>query len=78
MDKHTAMQKAKVAIEKLPENKVQELIEFAEFLVSKNEDTTMQNEIYHLVENDKAFDWLKEEENLYTPADYKVTYHTKG
>lgn len=77
MDKQIAIQKAAIFIKKLPDNNVEELLDFAAFLLSKNEDKLIQKEIYNHVENSKSFEWLKEEEDLYTPADYKVNYHAK-
>ncbi len=58
----------------LPDKKIQEVNDFAEFLLSKIDDKIMQEGIQKLSYESKAFNYLKEEEDLYTVNDVKERY----
>lgn len=62
-------------LQQLPENKIVEVAEFAEFLLKKQEEQMLQKGIEILVSESETFDFLKEEENLYTLEDLKERYH---
>lgn len=61
-------------IKLLPDIKIREVQDFANFLLSKIDDKIMLKGIQKLTLNSKAFDFLYEEENLYSVNDLKEKY----
>ncbi|PRZ00654.1 DUF2281 domain-containing protein [Marinilabilia salmonicolor] len=61
-------------IRQLPDTKIQEINDFAEFLLSKIDDRIMSENIQKLTSDSKAFDFLKDEEDLYDVNDLKERY----
>ena len=61
-------------ISQLPETKIQEVNDFAVFLLSKTEAKILQEGIQRMVAESKSFDYLKDEEDLYTLQDLKERY----
>jgi hypothetical protein len=55
----------------LPDIKIREVNDFADFLLSKIDDKITLEGIQKLTSDSKAFDYLKDEENLYTVNDLK-------
>ena len=54
------------SLSKLPNDKVQEVSNFTEFILKKYEDEILQKGIHKLVGNSDAFQFLKDEEDLYS------------
>ncbi len=65
------------AINKLPEDKAEEISTFAEFVMKQYEEHQLSSEIHSMVTNSTAFDFLNEEEDLYTESDLKEVYNEK-
>jgi hypothetical protein len=65
------------AINKLPEDKAEEISTFAEFVMKQYEEHQLSSEIQSLVTKSTAFDFLNEEEELYTESDLKEVYNEK-
>ena len=61
-------------IKLLPDSKIREVQDFADFLLSKIDDKIMLEGIQKLTLDSKAFDFLNEEENLYSVNDLKEKY----
>lgn len=61
-------------IKLLPDIKVMEVNDFADFLLSKIDDKITLEGIQKLTSDSKAFDFLKDEENLYSVNDLKEKY----
>jgi hypothetical protein len=61
-------------IKQLPDNKIKEINDFADFLLSKIDDTIIQEGIQNLTSKSKVFDFLKDEEDLYSVNDLKQRY----
>lgn len=61
-------------IRQLPDVKIKEINDFADFLLSKIDDKIILEGIQKMVSDSKAFDYLEEEENLYTVEDLKERY----
>lgn len=61
-------------IQKLPDSKVQEINDFAEFLLRKIDDKILLEGIQNLASNSKTFEYLNNEENLYSLNDIKEKY----
>jgi hypothetical protein len=61
-------------VSKLPIEKAQEVSDFADFILKKQEEELLQKGIQKMVENGKPYDFLKTEEDLYTVNDLQVKY----
>lgn len=59
------------ALNKLPESKGEEVMDFANFMVKRTEDLQLQEGIQKLIENSDSFSFLNEEEEIYTLDDLK-------
>ncbi len=64
-------------IRQLPDSKIKEINDFAEFLLSKIDDKIIQEGIHKLTSESKAFEFLKDEDDLYTVNDLKERYNEK-
>ena len=62
-------------INQLPENKAEEISDFAQFIVKQYEEHILTHEIQKLSEQSKSFSFLHDDENLYTIADLKKVYN---
>jgi len=74
MDRHVLIESVIRKIKLLPDVKIREVNDFADFLLSKIDDKITFEGIQHLTANSKAFDFLKDEENLYSVNDLKEKY----
>jgi hypothetical protein len=61
-------------ISQLPDLKIKEVNDFADFLLTKIDDNIIQEGIQSLISDSKSFAYLKEEEDLYTVDDLKESY----
>ncbi len=64
-------------IKQLPDIKIREINDFADFLLSKIDDKIIREGIQELTSESKAFEFLKEEDDLYTLNDLKERYNEK-
>ena len=71
MTKQLIIQKTLKAINQLPENKAEEISDFADFIARRYEEHLLIEGIQQLTSNSETFDFLKDEEDLYTEADLK-------
>lgn len=74
MTKDEAINNTMVILDKLPLEKIQEVKDFADFILNKLEEKTLNLGIQKLIEEGKPYEFLKEEEDLYTVEDLKVRY----
>jgi hypothetical protein len=63
------------AINRLPEDKAQEISDFADFIARRYEEHLLTQGIQNLTVESDAFDFLSDEENLYTVSDLKEVYN---
>jgi hypothetical protein len=61
-------------IQQLPDLKIQEINDFAEFLLSKIDDKILVEGIQKLASDSKSFEYLMNEEDLYSVNDIKEKY----
>lgn len=61
-------------IRQLPDRKIKEINDFADFLLRKIDDKIIQEGIQKLTSDSKSFNFLKEEEDLYSVDDLKERY----
>lgn len=78
MSKKELIEKTIYTLEKLPEEKIIEVSDFADFVLQKNEDAQLLQGITQLIVKSKSYDFLANEEELYTLNDIKETYNDKG
>jgi len=64
-------------IRQLPDAKIREINDFADFLLSKIDDEIIQEGIQKLTSESKAFEFLKDEDDFYTLNDLKERYDEK-
>jgi hypothetical protein len=65
-------------VNKLPNEKIQEINHFAEFLLSKIDDKILLEGIAEMAAESKTFDFLNDEEDNYSVNDISENYQTKN
>ncbi len=74
MTREAIIQKTIQALQILPEDKAQEISDFADFILRKYEDLTLQQGIQKLQSESSTFAFLNNEEDLYSPDDIKEKF----
>ncbi|MEB2786579.1 hypothetical protein [Algoriphagus persicinus] len=74
MSKHELISKTVNILEQLPVEKIQEINEFADFILKKLDDKILQDGTNQLVKQGKPYDFLENEEEIYTVEDLKERY----
>lgn len=74
MTKQALIQKTIDVLEKLPQERVSEVADYADCVFKKYEDEILRKGIATLVSESKSFEFLKHEEDLYTLDDLKERY----
>lgn len=74
MTRQALIQQTLDNLSKLPDQKLKEVADFAEFLLSKLENNLLTEGIQKLTMDSKSFQFLEDEEDLYTEADLKEKY----
>lgn len=74
MNRQTLIDKAINKINQLPEMEIKEVNDFADFLLSKIDDKIVQEGIQQMIASSKSFDFLNEEEDIYSVSDLKEKY----
>ncbi len=62
------------ALQVLPEDKAEEISNFAGFMLHKYEDLTLQQDMQTLQSKTETFAFLHDDEDLYSPADIKEKF----
>ena len=75
MTRQAIIERTLKAINQLPEDKAEEISVFADFLIKRYEDDKLAKGIEQLTSDSQAFDFLNNEEDLYTTADLKEKYN---
>lgn len=63
------------AINQLPEEKAEEISTFAEFVMKQYEEHQLSQGIQKMAASSPAFDFLNNEEDIYTESDLKEVYN---
>ena len=71
MTRELIIEKTLQTLHKLPQDKAMEVADFADFILKKYEEQSMQKGIEMIVSESEAFNFLNEDENLYSIADIK-------
>ncbi len=74
MEKETLIKRTIKTLSKLPQDKVKEISDFADFLLKKHEDEYLQKGMKQMVSESKVFYFLQDEEDLYSVEDLKEKY----
>jgi hypothetical protein len=75
MTKETIIERTLTAIHQLPMDKAQEISDFADVLFTRYAEDQLTQGLPKILANSQAFDFLNEEEDLYSLADAKEVYH---
>jgi hypothetical protein len=74
MTKEAIIEKTLQTLNVLPAEKAEEVADFADFILKKHEEYTLQKGIYKITEDSEAFNFLNEDEVLYSVKDIKEKY----
>ncbi|MBK7255981.1 MAG: hypothetical protein IPI04_19240 [Ignavibacteria bacterium] len=74
MNRETLIKNTVNKINKLPDSEIIEVSDFTDFLICKIEDQILTKGIEEVISKSKSFDFLNEEEDLYTVKDLKERY----
>jgi hypothetical protein len=74
MNRDTLIKQTLKNLSKLPQDKVREISDFADFIMKKHEEETLQKGVEKLVSHSKSLDFLNEEEDLYSLDDLKEKF----
>jgi hypothetical protein len=75
MTRQAIIERTLKAINQLPEEKAEEISDFAEFMMKQYEEQQLSKGIQRLTANGQSFDFLKDEEDLYSEDDLKEKYN---
>lgn len=78
MSKKELIDKTIIILEKLPHEKIAEVNHFADFILQRSEDEQLLQGIAHLTAQSKSYEFLADDEELYTLNDIKEPYNGKG
>ena len=74
MDRNDLIENTLLKIKQLPDTKIREINDFAEFLLRKIDDKILLQGIQELTSQSSAFSYLNDEEDLYSVNDLKEWY----
>ncbi|HET8809334.1 MAG TPA: hypothetical protein VFM65_03605 [Flavobacteriaceae bacterium] len=74
MEKTALIKKTVSTLLQLPQEKIREILDFADYISKKYEEDILRKGTEKLVENSKAFEFLREEEDIYSFEDLKEKY----
>ena len=75
MTKQTIIERTLNVINQLPEDKAAEISDFADFVFKRYEEHELAKGIRKMTSDSNAFDFLKQEEDIYRIADLKKVYN---
>lgn len=78
MTRQLIIERTVKAINQLPEDKAEEISDFADFVAKRYDEHQLTEGIQQLISDSKSFEFLKYDGDLYTIADLKEVYNGKG
>lgn len=78
MTRQAIIERTLRAINQLPEDKAEEISTFAEFVMKQYEEHQLSQRIQRMAASSRTFDFLNQEEDLYSESDLKEVYNGKG
>lgn len=77
MNKQSIIERTLKAINQLPEDKAEEISVFADFLMKRYDEQKLTEGIQKLAANSQAFNFLNNDEDIYTEDDLKEVYNAQ-
>lgn len=74
MTKQNLIQRTVNLLEKLPREKIAEVVNYAHYVLKRHEEEILRQGIQKLASDGKTYDFLNQEEELYTANDVKERY----
>ena len=74
MTKEKLIRKTLQTLSKLPQEKILEVNDFADYILEKYDREILQKGIEKIVSQSKSFDFLKDEEDIYSLDDLKEKF----
>ena len=78
MNRQLIIERTVKAINLLPEDKAEEISDFADFVYKRFEEQRLTDAILQIASQSETFEFLQDEEDLYSEADLKEVYYAKG
>jgi antirestriction protein len=75
MTKQTIIERTVKVINQLPEDKAEEISDFADFLIKRYEEQGLIKDIQNIISESNSFDFLNNEEDLYSESDLKEKFN---
>lgn len=75
MTREIIIERTLKAINQLPDDKAEEISDFADFVFKRYEENELLNGMQNLISDSKAFDFLNEEDEIYSLTDLKEAYN---
>ena len=75
MTRQIIIERTLKVINQLPEDKAEEISDFADFVFKRYEENELTNGIQKMTSESQAFDFLNEEEEIYSLTDLKEVYN---
>ncbi len=75
MTRQAIIEKTLKVINQLPEDKAEEIADFADFMIKRFEDQQLSETIKELASKSESFKFLEEEEEIYALTDLKEIYN---
>ena len=75
MKRQNIVERTLKAINQLPEDKAVEISDFADFILKRYEEQELIKGIQKMASESQAFDFLNNEEEIYSLADLKEVYN---
>ncbi len=74
MTKKALIEKTLSYLKQLPDDKVHQIADYTEFLYNRYEEHIIQDGIHKLTSDSNSFEFLENEEDLYSEEDLKEKY----
>ena len=74
MEREVLVEKTIHNIKQLPTTRIQEVNDFVEFIIRKVDDAMITEGLQQLSSSSRAFDFLRDEPEIYSVDDLKVRY----
>lgn len=75
MTKQIIIERTLKVINELPQDRAEEISDFADFVYKRYEEQELTNGIQKITTESQSFDFLNNEEEIYTIADLKEVYN---
>lgn len=78
MTKQALIERTIGALNKLPQEKAEEVLDFVLILLKRHEERAISEGLRHLANTSTALAFLHDEKDVYSLADLKQVYHGQG